>query len=165
MREDIEKAKELLGKVRHAAMATVNPDGSPHNTPLFFIHSPELSKIYWGSHKDSQHSKNIIQNNRVFVVLFDSFEQGKGGVYITANNAHELGSGELTEALEIHNQFRAKYGKVPLEESYYTGSDQRMYAANIQKVEVYSAERDDAGQIKKETRIEVSAKELLNAKL
>ena len=31
-----EWAKELLGAVRHAAMATVNEDGSPHNTPVLF---------------------------------------------------------------------------------------------------------------------------------
>lgn len=55
----LNETRELLKIVRHAAMATVNPDGTPHNTPYFFIHDPEFTKLYWGSHIDSQHSKNI----------------------------------------------------------------------------------------------------------
>jgi hypothetical protein len=31
----VKQARELLAMVQHAAMATVNEDGSPHNTPYF----------------------------------------------------------------------------------------------------------------------------------
>jgi general stress protein 26 len=41
----ITRAKELLASAKHAAMATVNVDGSPHNTPFFFIYDDQLEYI------------------------------------------------------------------------------------------------------------------------
>jgi len=31
----IERAKWLISNIQHAAIATVNEDGSPHNSPVF----------------------------------------------------------------------------------------------------------------------------------
>lgn len=162
MQEEVQRARDLIKTIRHAAMATVNKDGSPHNTPYFFMHDPGLTKLYWGSHKNSQHSKNVSRNPKIFVVLFDSYEQGKGGVYFTANDAHELSGDEFNAALQIHNQFRAKYGKDPLSMHYYTHSGQRLYAARIQKVEIYHAERNEQGLIKEETRQEIDTTTLID---
>lgn len=57
----IDRAKELLRTVRHAAMATVNADGTPHNTPFFLILDPELKRVYFGSHPHSVHSQNVVR--------------------------------------------------------------------------------------------------------
>jgi general stress protein 26 len=57
----IARAKALLGTVWFATMATVNEDGSPHNTPFLFLRAKDLSRIYWGSHPNSLHSKNIVR--------------------------------------------------------------------------------------------------------
>lgn len=161
-KEQVERSKQLLQTVRHAAMATVNADGTPHNTPFFFMYDPFLTKVYWGSHSGSLHSQNVLRDGRIFVVVYDSFNQGKGGIYITANNAHEVPAKKLPGALKIHNGFRAKYGKEPLPITYYTEGEQRMYSAEIAKLEIYNPKRNANGQILRESRLQLDPKELLN---
>ena len=68
----LQRAKSVLAGHRHAAMATVNDDGTPHNTPFFFLYDKDLSHIYWGSHPEAQHSRNIARTGEVFVVSYDS---------------------------------------------------------------------------------------------
>ena len=48
----IELAKKLLQTVRHAAYATVNEDGTPHNSPLMLIYNEDLTKLYVGTGRD-----------------------------------------------------------------------------------------------------------------
>src|SRR5882757_1777190 len=104
LQEKIERAKELLSTVRHAAMATVNEDGSPHSTPYFFMRSEDLTHLYWGSHPDSQHSQNVARDGQIFMVLYDAIE--RGGLFIQANEAHATEGEELVEALKVHNARR-----------------------------------------------------------
>lgn len=156
------KEKELLKTVRHIALATVNEDGTPHNTPVFIIFNDDLSKLYWGSHSESLHSKNIQRTGKVFAVVFDSNQWGQGGLYLTISNAREVSSEELPEALRIHNEARARWGSNPLEIGYYqTDNGQRMYVGEITKIEKYGSERDTEGKMIKEGRIEISEEELL----
>ncbi len=156
----IQRAMELLTTSRHISLATVNEDGSPHNSPVRFIYSPNLEYIYWGSHPDSIHSKNIVRTGQVFAVLFDRIE--KGGLYMKCVEAHELGGAELEEALKIHNQFRLKEGSDELPLSYYTGeSPQRMWGARITNFWVNYADRGVNGHLIKDGRLEISAKDLL----
>ena len=161
MSEDIQKARDLLKTIRHAAMATVNNDGSPHNTPIFFMYNPEFTKIYWGSHEEALHSQNIRRTGKLFVTIFDSKLPGQGGIYITADNAHELSELSLNKALDIHNSFRKKYKKEPLTISYYQSGEQCMYSADIKKIEIYTAERDEDGRIRREKRLPVAADYLI----
>ncbi|HEU5187360.1 MAG TPA: pyridoxamine 5'-phosphate oxidase family protein [Candidatus Saccharimonadales bacterium] len=159
----IELAKKLLKTVRHAAYATANEDGTPHNSPLMLIHNEDLTKLYVGSYTESVHSKNFVRTGRAFAVLFDSFTKGQGGVYITGNNAHECEGDELVEALRVHNTFRAKHGSQPIDISYYqqVKPSQRMYSIDIAKIEVYSVIRDGDGLVVSEARVPVEAKVLL----
>lgn len=140
-------------------MATINEDGSPHNTPYFFMRDEALSKIYWGSHPESQHSLNILRSGQLFVVLFDS--QQSGGLYIRAENGHALEGRELDEALSIHNEYRLKAGKPALPREYYTGdSPQRMWSADITQLWVNVSDRGEQGLIIKDYRREVTASDL-----
>jgi hypothetical protein len=153
------RAKELLKTVRHATMATVNSDGSPHNTPFFFLHDPRLHYIYWGSHLEAQHSKNVLRTGQIFVVVYDAFE--RGGLYIRAEGGCILEGKDLEEALRDHNEFRAKEGKSPLKKEYYTGeSPQRMWAAKTTNFWINTEERNADGQIIKDYRIEIPREKL-----
>jgi hypothetical protein len=155
--------KELLKTVQFYALATVNADGTPHNTPLFCMFNEDMSKIYWGSHPDSLHSKNIERTNEGFLVIYDSARFGLGGLYLTLKNAHCVTDSELPEALSVHNAKRAQINKRPLDISYYQAPNvQKMWVADIAKIEIYGAVRDENGHIYKEDRIEISAAELLN---
>jgi hypothetical protein len=153
----IEFAKKLLKTVRHAAYATINEDGTPHNSPLMLIYSEDLSKLYVGSYSASQHSKNLVRTGQAFAVLFDSFTKGQGGVYITGQNAHECEGEELVEALRVHNAIRVRQGSQPIDIKFYRRPkpSQRMYSIDVAKVEIYSVIRGEEGLIVREARVEV----------
>ena len=161
--EQIELAKKLLVTVRHAAYATVNEDGTPHNSPLMLIHNEDLTKLYIGSYSDSVHSKNLERTGKAFAVLFDSFTKGQGGIYITGVNAHECFGDELVEALRVHNSFRSRYGSQPINIEYYQTAkpSQRMYSIDIAKIEIYSVIRGSDGLVISEARVPVDAKTLI----
>lgn len=130
LNDRIQRAKWLLANVKHAAMATVNEDGTPHNTPYFFMCSRDLSELYWGSHPDSQHSRNILRNGQLFVVLYEATVGG--GLYIRAQRGRIAEAGELERALMRHNELRAKHQKAPLPTHYYTDtSPQRMWSPRL----------------------------------
>jgi len=155
------KEKLILNTVRHIAMATVNEDGSAHNTPLFFIYNKDVSKIYWGSHPNSLHSRNIEREKTAYVVVFDSKEWGQGGLYLSLGGAHRVGAEELPEALNVHNEARKRWGKGPLKIEYYQSPNgQHMYVADVTKIESYRVIRDSNGHVIEETRNEISASEL-----
>jgi hypothetical protein len=156
-------ARKLLQTVRHAAYATVNEDGTPHNSPLMLIYNAALTKLYIGSYSDSLHVKNLLRTGNTFVTLFDSFTKGQGGVYITGTNAHECEASELPDALQIHNTFRAKYNSRALTLADYQKDKpaQRMYSIDIATIEVYSVRRGDDGLILNESRVKVDPASLL----
>lgn len=161
LKNKIQRARELLNTSRHISIATVNEDGSPHNSPVRFLYDPTLENIYWGSHPESMHSKNIVRTGKIFAAFFDRTE--RGGLYIKGENAHELSGKELATALAIHNSFRTKEGSDTLELSYYTGdSPQRMWGAKITNFWVNYADRGADGHLIKDGRIEITAKDLLD---
>lgn len=165
MNEDLEKkiqrARELLATTRHASMATVNEDGSPHNSPFRFLYDPKLRYVYWGSHPSSLHSMNIARTGQIFVVMYDRTEKGSG-LYIRAENGHALSGAELDEALAVLNNARIKEGSQPLELGYYTGeSPQRMWRAEIKNLWVNYTDKDQNGNIRKDARQEIRSEDLL----
>lgn len=161
--ERIRRAKELLKTARHAAMATVNTDDSPHNTPFFFLHDDHFKYIYWSSQPDSLHSQNIVRTGLLFVVIYDK-SQG-GGLYIKCDNGHELSGMELEKALDTHNKVRLQENKLALSIEYYSGSrPQRMYGAKPVTFWVNVTKRDIEGYITKEYRYEIQPQEILNFK-
>jgi hypothetical protein len=154
----VARAKELLGIVRHVAIATVNADGSPHNTPVFSTFGRDLT-LYWASGAQAQHSQNITRDSRVFIVLFDSLERG-GGLYVQANAEVLEDVADIEPALAIINANRARWNRPPVTADDYTG-DQRLYRAIFQKAWVNVTERDQEGQVTSETRREVTPHDLL----
>jgi len=158
----IELAKTLLNTVRHAAYATINEDGTPHNSPLMFMCNEGLTKLYIGSYSESVHSKNIVRTGKAFAVLYDSFKKGQGGLYITGENGHECEGDDLVEALRVHNIVRERLGSQPIDIDVYLRSkpSQRMYSIDIVKIEIYNAVRGEDGYIVKETRVPVNPHEL-----
>ena len=84
------KAKEIIEKIQYITIATSSKDGVPWNTPVYSAYDEDYN-FYWASWKENQHSKNIAENNKVFLVIYDStVPEGTGeGVYIQAK-AYEL---------------------------------------------------------------------------
>lgn len=156
----IQRAKELLKVCRHIAMATVNADGSPHNSPLLFMHDAGLEHVYWASSLDAMHSQNVLRTGQVFLVLYEA--AAKGGLYMRGVDAHALEGEELAAALVAHNEIRTREGNTPLDADYYTGeSPRRMWGARITNFWVNTAERDEQGRVVKDGRIEITREDLL----
>lgn len=155
----IERAKELLKTVRHAAIATVNEDGTPHNTPVFFMYDQELEHMYWGSSPEAQHSKNISRNDAVFVVLYEA--NFGGGLFVKAQ-AHMATSEELDKAITIHNESYVRKDRPPIQKDDYVGeASQRMYVAQLKKFWVNLSERSSSGNIIKDYRYEIKRERLV----
>lgn len=156
----IERAKQLLASVRHAAMATVNEDGTPHNTPYFFMIDGDLMHLYWGSHPNSVHSRNIARSGQLFVVLFEANE--RGGLYIEADGGHILEGNELDAGLAVHNARRKAEGKATIAREYYIGDmPQRMWGATTRRFWVNGALRGADGLITEDIRTQIQRGDLL----
>jgi hypothetical protein len=159
MEERITRARKILTEIHHVPIATVNQDGTPHNSPVFMAFDGRLCG-YWASHPDSQHSRNIVRDGNVFLVVFDSRE-GHGGLY---NEAHAEVLEDRAEAASGHQVLRELkerfYGAMGELDAYLGPGTQRIYRATPLKAWVNQSERDGAGVITKDSRYEVPLAEL-----
>lgn len=161
LEQQITRGKELLRSVKHACLATVNEDGTPHNTPLLFLYKEDLSLIFWGSHPDSLHSKNVLKTGQAFMVLYDANE--RGGLYMKLTNAKVLEGEDLKEALAVHNKARQSRGDDELLLDYYSGDNpQRMWSARPVQFWVNGTERNADDHVVKDVRTEIKTKDLLD---
>jgi hypothetical protein len=157
--ERTERAKELLRTVKHAAMATVNADGSPHNTPYFFMAGPDLQYLYWSSHPDSEHSHNVVRTGQLFVVLYEA-TQG-GGLYIEADRGEMLEDGDLDKGFEAFDGALARHGIPAIDRAIFAAGPQRLWRARAKRFWINAAERDQTGKIVRDQRMEVKREDLL----
>lgn len=75
---------DMLPIVSHThvgSVATLNPDGSPWNTPLHLAYGDDV--VVWLSDERTQHSQNIARDPRVSIVLWsDTAPEHVKGVYV-----------------------------------------------------------------------------------
>ncbi len=79
------RAKEIINEIIYITIATVSKEGQPWNSPVYSAFDQDYN-FYWASDQNGQHSKNISENNKIFIVIYDSkAPEGTGeGVYIRA---------------------------------------------------------------------------------
>lgn len=65
------RAKEIIERILYITIATASKDGRPWNSPVYSAFD-EYYNFYWASDREAQHSRNIAENNRVFLVIYDS---------------------------------------------------------------------------------------------
>jgi hypothetical protein len=124
------QAKAIISRIEYATVATVDADGNPWNAPVYVAYDDQYN-FYWGSHKDSQHSKNILHAPKVFLASYNSTAlPGTGeGVYINAI------CNELTEKDDIifaHGLIQARRNPIPywkLEQFQADNAPIRLYKA------------------------------------
>ncbi|MFZ1484145.1 MAG: pyridoxamine 5'-phosphate oxidase family protein [Candidatus Saccharimonadales bacterium] len=157
MSEQYEKrAKEIIDKIAYATIATSSPDGQPWNSPVYYNHDEKMN-MYWVSDKNGQHSKNIKENSRVFIVLYDSTApEGEGvGVYIQAI------ASQVTDPKEILKVRRIKKGShfQQSPDDFLGDSIRYMYKAVPEKIWLNEAEVVDGAFIR-DYRVEISIDKL-----
>lgn len=132
----LKKAQNIIEKILYITIATSSKDGTPWNTPVYSAYDKKYN-FYWASWKKSQHSKNIRENNQVFLVIYDStVPEGTGeGVYIKAKVYM------LTEEKEISHALSYLDGRVNKKKNLKTRTAQfqgdkprRVYKAVPEKV-------------------------------
>ena len=156
MSDRSDHAKRILKNIIYATVATADKDGKPWNSPVRFVYDNELN-IYWFSDKENQHSKNVRENDNVFIVIYDStMPEGSGeGVYIEANAC------ELSDSDEILYARRLKKGQIYDRPSsdFLGDAVRRVYKAVPQRIWSNDVEVKD-GVFIRDFRIEISLEEL-----
>lgn len=156
----LERAQSLVRSVANAAMATVNADGSPHNTPLFIAFSPNLHTLYWSSNPTALHSQNLTLDPRAYFVLFEP--NAGGGLYIPVSEVHVATGDDLAVGLTAYNAARLTNGKQQplLTPAFSPPNVQRLYQATVESFSVNLSERDQQGKIIRDYRQAISAEQL-----
>lgn len=149
------QAKIILENIIYATVATSTKDGQPWNSPVRCVYDSDLN-IYWFSDKEGQHSKNVRENDNVFIVIYDStVPEGDGeGVYIQAK-AHEITNPDEV----VHACCVNKDADDNSPDDFLGVAIRRAYKAVPQKVWVNDAEIKD-GVFIRDFRVEVSLDEL-----
>ncbi len=103
------EAKKVINDILYITIATCDKNGQPWNSPVYSAFDKNYN-FYWASWKENQHSKNIKENEKVFVVIYDStVPEGKGfGVYMQGK-ARQL---EAKDAVEIVKSLKLLYSRI-----------------------------------------------------
>ena len=95
-------ARALLDANRYLTLGTVDPDGRPWTSPVYFASDGERV-FYWMSATDAQHSRNLAERPQVSIVVFDSSVAPYHGRAVYAVGwARELSGSDLDRGLEIY---------------------------------------------------------------
>ena len=89
---------DVLRANRYLVLGTVQPDGSPRVSPVYFT-ADGADTFFWVSSPLAQHSRNIARDPRVELVIFDSTRPPgeTAAVYVTAT-AEQVAADELEAA-------------------------------------------------------------------
>jgi len=124
------EAREIIKSNIHMTIATANKKGKPWISPVYFAYDSKFN-LYWGSSKNSLHSKLIRKNNAIAVVIFDSkAPEGTGnGVYMIGKASEALHK-EIPYAMKLlfnRTGKSSKYYKKMKPEDYTGNSPVRLY--------------------------------------
>lgn len=103
-------ARALVAENAYLTLATADADGAPWASPVWFAASG-LDLFVWASKPGARHSRNIAENPRVSLVVFDSSRAPGGGsafyVSATAELVDDIG---FAEALAVYNERSLAHG-------------------------------------------------------
>ena len=94
-------ARRVIDANLYMTIATIEPDGSPRQSPVYFTPA-RYTDLYWVSSPDAHHSRNVLERPAVEIVIFDSsVAVGHAeAVYISAR-AREVAREELSAVIDI----------------------------------------------------------------
>ena len=83
------RAVAVVDANRFLVLGTVDDDGRPRTSPVYFTHA-DHREFYWVSSSDSHHSRNLAARPRISFVVFDSSvtpAESPQAVYVDADAA------------------------------------------------------------------------------
>ncbi len=95
-----EHAKEVIRRTRYLVLGTVDAEGRPWTTPVYFAPGGDRT-FYWVSATDARHSVNLAADARAAVTVFDSTVLPHHGRAVYGRGeARELAGADIAAALE-----------------------------------------------------------------
>jgi nitroimidazol reductase NimA-like FMN-containing flavoprotein (pyridoxamine 5'-phosphate oxidase superfamily) len=128
-----EIAREILTHTSYVVLATADADGTPWATPVWFA-TDDFTELFWVSHPDAQHSRNIGDRPEVAMVVFDStVPPGTGqGVYMTG--VAEQVTDEVGRGMAVFSRRSERDGIGPWGTDRVTGEARlRLYRATVRE--------------------------------
>lgn len=134
MENIVERAKEILSKIQYITIATCSKKGVPWNSPVYSAYD-EKYNFFWISWRENQHSQNIRENNKVFLVIYDSTvpEREGEGVYIQAKAYEVNDAKEIEHALQYLDGRINKPGRHKVVQ-FQGNMPRRIYEAVLERV-------------------------------
>jgi uncharacterized protein YhbP (UPF0306 family) len=129
--DPVEVARELIDTNRYMVLGTVDPDGRPRASPVYY--APDgYSTIYWISSPDSHHSRNLDERPETNMVIFDSTRPIGAGraVYLKATG-ERVPDEQLEQCADIACRARFPEQSVFPLESLRPPAELRLYRAQV----------------------------------
>jgi hypothetical protein len=149
------RAREIVKKIVYITIATASSANEPWNSPVYSAYDDD-GKFYWCSSPRAQHSRNIADNGRVFLVIYDStVPEGTGeGVYIQAQAAAlddptEMAKAKQHMALRVGKELGAEADRL------FNADLQRIYCATPKRAWMNGFESDQNGCYVRDIRVEI----------
>jgi len=149
-----QRAQEIVRRLLYVTVATASSGGEPWNSPVYSAYD-DHANFYWTSSPLAQHSRNIDQNGKAFLAIYDStVPVGKGeGVYVEATAAALVAPEEINEAKV--NLTRRVGKQVGPETERLDAGVQRVYRATPKRVWMNGFENDKNGRFVRDVRVEI----------
>lgn len=103
-----EIASAILKFNNYCTLSTVTADGAPWGTPVHFAYDER--NIYWVSNAETVHSKNIENNEHIFITVFDSRQLAetlgdRGALYVDSYATKLTGDAAIAARDVYSNRF------------------------------------------------------------
>jgi pyridoxine/pyridoxamine 5'-phosphate oxidase len=96
-------SRSLVAENSYLTLATAGADGVPWASPVWFA-ARELDVFVWASKPSARHSRNIAENPRVSLVVFDSSKApGEGSALYVSADADLVDDSTFADALAVYN--------------------------------------------------------------
>jgi nitroimidazol reductase NimA-like FMN-containing flavoprotein (pyridoxamine 5'-phosphate oxidase superfamily) len=130
-------AREVLDGIRYIVLGTIDEDGTPRTSPVFFTpHGYEY--LYWVSHPETHHGANLARDDKVSGVVFDSsLPPGQTDAVYVTGTAHEVPEDELAEHLPVAFDPEHRGGTRFTAEQVVDSADLRLWVMHVDRWEVH----------------------------
>ncbi|MFI5898394.1 pyridoxamine 5'-phosphate oxidase family protein [Actinoplanes sp. NPDC051513] len=127
-------ARALLDTNGFLTLGTVDPDGRPWTSPVYFAASG-LRQFYWLSRTDTAHSGNLTERPHVSIVVFDSSVRPfHGRALYAVGTAGEVKDDDLERGLQVYPGPGDRGGTTLTREDVTGSSPYRLYRATATDV-------------------------------
>jgi nitroimidazol reductase NimA-like FMN-containing flavoprotein (pyridoxamine 5'-phosphate oxidase superfamily) len=130
-------ARRVIDDNRYLVLGTVEDDGRPRLSPLYFTPA-RYRDFYWVSSPDARHSHNVRERPGVQMVVFDSSRPPNDGeaVYVEAT-AREVPGDALPDLLHEAFDPDSRGGRAFTVEELTGDGDLRLYVATATSYDVH----------------------------